>query len=118
MKDTNKVIKQLLPKYILDAFDKQGYVGDKSTKEIKVVCKFFNPVGVGTWWLYEKIDDDVFMCFVLLDDPTFAELGTISINELASLKLPIGMNIERDIHFEPFSKTLDKVIEEVKGDSY
>jgi hypothetical protein len=114
MKSPDKVIKQLLPKYIKDAFEKQGYVGDKKISEIKVVCKFFNPIGAGTWWLYEKIDEDIYMCFALLSEPMFAELGTISISELANLKLPLGLHIERDIHFEPFSKTLQEVIDNVQ----
>jgi len=104
----------LLTKAIEQAFKKQGDTSEKSSKDIKVICKFFNPVGVGTWWLYERLDDDVFMAFCLLDDPTFAELGSISLSEMKSLKLPFGLGIERDTSFEVGEKTVQQVIDEVK----
>ena len=105
---------KLITKEIEKAFEKQGATGDKSPKDIKIVCKFFNPVGPGTWYLYEKEDDDVYWCFANLGDPIMAECGTVSLSEIKSLKLPFGLGIERDVYFKPFSKTLQEVIDTIK----
>jgi hypothetical protein len=64
------------------------------------VVKFFNPVGAATW-LATELDADGDTLFGLADlgfgSP---ELGSFSLSELASLRLPFGMAIERDILFE------------------
>lgn len=104
---------KLLTKAVITAFEKQGDTSEKNASEIQIICKLFNPVGAGTWYLYERLDDDVFMCFANLGDPTFAECGTVSLSELMSLKLPLGLKIERDRHFG--KKTLQEVIDSVKG---
>lgn len=61
------------------------------------VVKFFNPVGIGTW-LATELDADNDTCFGLAD-LGYPELGTFSLQELASLELPFGMHIERDVFF-------------------
>ena len=71
-------------------------------------------MGAGTWWVYERLDDDIFMCFALLDEPMFAELGSISLSEMERIKLPLGLGIERDLSFEIGSKTVQQVIDEVQ----
>lgn len=110
----NSKIKNLIPESIKQAFAKQGYTGDKEMSDIKIICKLFNPCGVGTWWLYEHIEEDIFMAFCLLDDPSYAEIGTISLEEMIALKLPFGLSIERDIHFPTGEKTLKQIWDSVK----
>lgn len=106
---------KIITKAIEAAFQKQGYTGDKSPKDIKVVMKLFNPCGAGTWYLYEKEDEDIYWCFANLGDPICAECGTVSMQELMSLRLPFGMKIERDMHFEPLSMSLQDVIDKIKS---
>lgn len=64
------------------------------------VVKFFNPVGAGTW-LAMELDADGDTLFGLADlgfgSP---ELGSFSLSELTSVRLPFGLGIERDILFE------------------
>ena len=100
---------KILTSEILKAFAKQGRTGNKSAKDIKIVMKLFNPVGAGTWYLYEKEDDDIYWGFVNLGDIDCAECGTVSMNELMSLRLPFGLHIERDMHFKPLSMSLEEV---------
>tara|TARA_R110001606_G_scaffold268851_2_gene417564 strand:- start:871 stop:1248 length:378 start_codon:yes stop_codon:yes gene_type:complete len=71
------------------------------------VVKFFNPVGAATWLLSE-LDGDGDTLFGLADlGFGCAELGSVSLSEIASLTLPFGLSIERDIHFEAsFSLTV------------
>lgn len=104
----------ILTKEVLKAFNKQGYTGDKQTKDIKIVLKLFNPYGAGTWYLYEKESEDIFWGFVNLGDSEMAECGTVSMSELMSLRLPMGLKIERDMRFKPLSISLEEVINKVK----
>ncbi len=62
------------------------------------VVKFFNPLGIGTW-LATELDADGDTLFGLADlgEP---ELGSFSLEELTSVRLPFGVGIERDILFE------------------
>jgi hypothetical protein len=108
---------KLLTKEIEKAFTKQGDTSNMPTKDIKIVCKFFNPMGAGTWYLYErdKNEPDIFWCFANLGDPTFAECGTVSLSEIESIRLPFGMKIERDMHFPVLKKSLADIIDTVKG---
>lgn len=110
----NSKFKHLFTNEIIRAFAKQGYTGDKEMSEIKIICKLFNPCGIGTWFLYEHVEEDIYMAFCLLDDPSCAEIGTISLNELVALKLPFGLGIERDIYFHSGEKTLNQIWDEVK----
>lgn len=104
---------KILTAEIVKAFAKQGYTGDKEAKDIKIVMKLFNPTGVGTWYLYEKEDEDIYWAFANLDDPEMAECGTISMQELMSFKGRFGLGIERDMHFKPLSMSLQEVMDTV-----
>ena len=106
---------KIITKAIEKAFQKQGNTSNKSMSEIKIVMKLFNPVGAGTWYLYEHLEDDIYMCFANLGDPEMAECGTVSLNELMSIKLRWGLSIERDMHFEPLSRTLKDVYDTIKS---
>ncbi|RHW18190.1 DUF2958 domain-containing protein [Sphingomonas gilva] len=61
--------------------------------------KFFNPLGAGTW-LATELDADCDTLFGLADlgfgSP---ELGSFSLAELAGVRLPFGLGIERDLSF-------------------
>jgi len=63
------------------------------------ILKLFNPVGAGTW-LITEIDEDGDVMFGLCDlDMGCPELGSVSLAEITSVKLPFGLSIERDLHF-------------------
>jgi len=106
---------RIITKAIEKAFETQGATGNKSMSEIKIVMKLFGG-GAFTWYLYEKLDEDIYMAFVNLGDPEMAEMGTVSMSELMGLKFPpFGLGIERDMHFEPLSMTLEDVYNKVKA---
>ncbi|QXT34391.1 DUF2958 domain-containing protein [Sphingomonas sanguinis] len=64
------------------------------------VVKLFNPLGAGTW-LATELWEDGDTLFGLADlGFGCPELGAFSLRELASLRLPYGLGIERDIGFE------------------
>ncbi|MDP0926572.1 DUF2958 domain-containing protein [Paracoccus onubensis] len=61
------------------------------------VVKFFNPLGEGVWLATELATDGDTMFG--LADIGYPELGSWSIAELAAIRLPFGMRIERDLLF-------------------
>ncbi|MEE9433733.1 MAG: DUF2958 domain-containing protein [Sphingorhabdus sp.] len=64
------------------------------------VVKLFNPVGAATWLLAE-LDEDGDTLFGLADlGFGCPELGSVSLAEVAAVALPLGLSIERDLHFE------------------
>lgn len=63
------------------------------------VVKFFNPCGPATW-LATELDRDGDTAFGLADlGFGCPELGSFSLRELTSIRLPFGLTIERDLHF-------------------
>lgn len=63
------------------------------------VVKFFNPLGAATW-LATELDADGDTLFGLADlGFGCPELGSFSLSEMASVRLPYGMGIERDLGF-------------------
>jgi hypothetical protein len=64
------------------------------------VVNFFNPVGAAKW-LATELDEDG-DCLFGLADLGFGstDLGSFSLLEMASVRLPLGLGIERDLYFE------------------
>ena len=64
------------------------------------VIKLFNPLGAATWLATELSEDDDTL-FGLADFGFGCpELGTFSLSEIAAVRLPYGLFIERDLLFE------------------
>jgi hypothetical protein len=64
------------------------------------VLKLFNPLGAATW-LATEIDEDGDVLFGLADlGFGCPELGYFSLSEIASVRLPLGLGIERDESFD------------------
>lgn len=87
------------------------YSQDGKGNQAKIICKFFNPWGVGTWYVMEaekQENDYLFFGYVDLGDKDLAELGYFTLNELKQLRLPYGLSIERDLYFN------DCTLEDIK----
>lgn len=95
MKLITKELEKKFKKFPIYSQDGQG---DQS----KIICKFFNPCGVGTWYVMEakKQEDGDYLFFGYVD-LLEKELGYFTLNELKSLRLPFGLTIERDLYFSP-----------------
>lgn len=98
MKLITKKIEKELTKYNLGSQENSGL-------DAKILVKFFNPCGRGTWLVTEaerqENGDWLFFGFVNLHE---AEYGYFLLSDLESVKLPFGLKIERDLYFE--NKTL------------
>lgn len=70
---------------------------NKDPKEVRIWVKFFNPMGAGTWYATEYDPEQrLFFGFAKITD---GELGYFSLDELESVKLPLGLGIERDLYW-------------------
>ena len=63
-----------------------------------VICKFFTPDSNWTWYALEFDGEDLFFGWVIGFEQ---ELGYFCLSELAEARGPLGLAIERDIHFSP-----------------
>ena len=75
-------------------------------KSFKVVCKLFNPSGVGTWYLTELNEEDN-IAFGLAHIHE-KEFGYIDINELENFRCQFGLKIERDRFFPTNKYSLEE----------
>ncbi len=62
-----------------------------------VYARFFTPDANWTWYVLEFDGEDTFFGYVIGHYP---ELGYFSLGELESIRGPLGLPIERDLHFE------------------
>lgn len=63
------------------------------------LLKLFNPIGAATW-LASELYEDGDTLFGLADlGFGCPEMGTFSLTEIASVRLPYGLRIERDLYF-------------------
>ena len=94
---------KLITKEIEKKFEKFPlYSQDGKGLNAEVLVKFFNPTGVGTWYITEanKLEDGDYEMFGYchLGDDENAEFGNVLLSDLEDIKLPYGLKIERDMY--------------------
>lgn len=93
---------KLITKAIENKLLKHPLYSTDGKNEKEVLVKFFNPYGIGTWYVFEaEKNGDDWMFFGLVDFYE-KELGYFTLNELKSVKVPCGLPIERDKYFEGY----------------
>ena len=86
---------KLLTNELLKRFEQIGCQDGHS--DPLILAHFFNPVGAGDWYASEYYPENrVFFGFVSLLEQ---EWGYFSLDELESVRLPIGLKIERELYF-------------------
>lgn len=90
MKLITKEIERLTPRL---------YAQDGKGDDAIVYAKFFDPQGSSTWYMteYDPERREAFGLVVGME----TELGYFSITELEQFRGPLGLGIERDLHFRP-----------------
>jgi len=96
-------------KIITKAIEKK--LAESGPESNKPIFKLFNPCGPATWVITgrDKENHDILFGFADLGMDC-VEFGTISLSELLSLKLPFGLKIERDLHFNPSRYTFEELL--------
>jgi hypothetical protein len=83
----------------LAAVDRQDQAID-----FEPVVKLFTPDGNATWLLTE-LNPDIDLAFGLCDlglgQPELGYVSYVSLRELAEVRGPLGLPLERDLHFAP-----------------
>ena len=82
------------------------YSGEEKGLEALAQVKFFTPDSNWTWYASEFDGDDIFFGLV---DGFELELGYFSLKELKEVHGPLGLPIERDLHYVP--KTLKELMD-------
>ena len=90
-------IMKLLTKALEDRFAKTGRQEEKGEDAI-VIAKFFTPDSNWTWYATEYASED--RIFFGLVDGFEVELGSFSLDEMAAARGPLGLPIERDLHWK------------------
>jgi hypothetical protein len=66
------------------------------------VVKLFTPDAGATWLLTELDPEDPDIAFGLCDlGLGFPELGSVRLSEITAVRGPLGLAVERDLHFTP-----------------
>ena len=89
---------KLLTMEILKKLPAQGSTESQGKDAIAQV-KFFTPDSNWTWYAVEY-DPDAKMFFGLVDGFE-KELGYFGLEELEQIRGPMGLNLERDLYFDP-----------------
>ena len=100
---------ELLPKEIREKLPPL-YANEEIGLAALALVKYFTPDSNWTWYGSEFDGEDTFFGLVSGFE---VELGYFFLSELEEARGPLGLPIERDLHFEP--KTLKELIELHKG---
>ena len=103
---------ELLPKDV-----REGLPELRANEELglaaQALIKFFTPDSNWTWYATEFNGDDILFGFVIGFEPEF---GYFSLSELESVRGPLGLPIERDLHFKP--KSLEELRDHYHDNGY
>lgn len=79
----------------------QAYAEGRDINPLPVV-KLFTPDAKATWLLTELDPEDGDTAFGLCDlGLGMPELGSVRLSELSTIRGPLGLPVERDLHFIP-----------------
>ena len=88
---------ELLPESEKSKLAKPYETEGKDLSEVMAPVKFFCPWSNWTWYAAEFDGEDLFFGLV---DGHEKELGYFSLKELSDLTGPMGLKIERDLHWD------------------
>jgi Protein of unknown function (DUF2958) len=87
---------------------------DGNTIDFEPVVKLFCPWGAATWLLTEIDPENAEIAFGLCDlGMGSSEIGSVSLAEIAAVRGPGGLKMERDLHFKA-DKTLQAYADEAR----
>ncbi len=76
-----------------------------------VVVKFFNPTGIGTWYLTELSPENIGFGLCHLQE---FEFGYVCLDELAALRVRGGLSVEKDRYFSEKGIALSALSKKLK----
>ncbi len=103
---------ELLPKEVRENLP-ELYANEEVGLAAQALVKYFTPDSNWTWYASEFNGDDIFFGLVIGFE---AEFGYFSLSELESVRGPLGLPIERDLHFKP--KSLEELRNHYRDNGY
>lgn len=107
---------KLLTKEIERALEKAPH--DQPPAKTRVVVKYFTPDAAASWYITEgeRLEDDDWLLFGFCDlgDREMAELGSVLLSQIESVRGGLGLKPERDMYF-PDTTLADVLSEYGKG---
>lgn len=89
---------KLMTKRLAQRFAQVG--SQEGAADPLIIAKYFNPCGAGTWYATEYDPRTrTFFGYVSIFGDWNDEWGYFSLDELQGYKGPLGIGIERDLHF-------------------
>lgn len=73
------------------------YANEELGLAAQALVKFFTPDASWTWYASEFNGEDIFFGLVIGHE---AEFGYFALSELEAVRGPMGLPVERDLHFE------------------
>lgn len=106
---------ELLTKAIEEKLAKFPLYSQDGKDEKEIVVKFFTPWSGWTWYITEgSKEEDDWLLFGYVESglgEDCSEWGYVSLNDLKSIRGPMGLKIERDLYFGKHKITISgKVI--------
>lgn len=95
---------ELLTQALRKEFESHPLYSTEKNKDARSVCKFFTPTSSFTWHVFEFDGQDTFFGFVTSSLCPEGEWGYFSLEELQSVKGPLGLGVERDLYYTPIKK--------------
>lgn len=111
-----KLLTAELRRQLVEAGARSRQDGGASTEPARPLVKFFTPWAGATWLISEITEEDGAdaMMFGLCDlGQGFPELGYVTLDQLAELRGPGGLRVERDRHWTA-KKTLVEYADEAR----
>jgi hypothetical protein len=105
---TNKEFIKLRKNYDIN---EEHLKNDLDTEDFEPIVKYFNPIGIGTWYLSELSPDNIGFGICHLFE---IELGYVCLKELKSLKLRWDLKIEKDLYFSTGGLKLSELYDQLK----
>ena len=102
---------ELLTEEIIERFKEYPlYSQDGKGMDSVVLVKYFNPCGVGEWYITEAElqEDGDWLLFGYCHIFEW-EWGHVMLSDLQDLKLPFGLTIERDLYMRKDAKVKDLI---------
>lgn len=94
---------ELIDENIERLFEQYPLESQDGLDEQRVIVKYFTPWAPYVWYITEgskKGNDWILFGYVVNGlNEDFNEWGYVSLNELQSVKGPLGLKVERDLHF-------------------
>ena len=103
---------ELLPQEIREQLP-ELYANEELGLAAQALVKFFTPDSNWAWYASEFDGEDTLFGLVI---GFAAELGYFNLSELESARGPLGLPIERDLHFQP--KSLRELRQHYKDNKY